>query len=342
MKNQTAEIKAQPLHSGKRRIPVMACLLLGTFVLSCTCGSVRLSFTQLIDGVLWQDGAENASVIFYYLRLPRAVAAVLAGIGLSVSGVLLQSVTGNALASPNIIGVNSGAGFCCILLLSFFPAAAAALPLAAFAGAFGTTLLIVAIAQRISASKGTVILAGIACTSVLNAGISFLSLLDTDVLASYNAFSVGGLSGVKMEQLLLPAILIAVCLTVSLVLARRIHLLCLGDALAQALGVRIRALRLVCLICASACAAAVVSFAGLLGFVGLVVPHIARRLAGPATGPLLVTSVFVGPTLVLLADLLGRVLLAPTEIPVGVVMALVGAPFFFFLLLKRREADAEM
>ena len=176
----------------------------------------------------------------------------------------------------------------------------------------------------------------------LNAGISFLSLLDTDVLASYNAFSVGGLAGVKMEQLVVPAVIIGLCLLVSLLLARQVHLLCLGDALALSLGVRIRALRLVCLVCASACAASVVSFAGLLGFVGLVVPHIARRLSGQTTGPLLVTSIFVGAILVLLADLLGRVLLAPTEIPVGIVMALIGAPFFFILLLRRRGIDAEM
>ena len=342
MKRETDEIQLRAAFRGKGRVPVMALALLGAFVLNCVCGSVQLSPGELVDGLFWREGAGNASVILYYLRFPRAMAAVLAGVGLSVSGVLLQSVTGNELASPNIIGVNSGAGFCCILLLNFFPAAAGLLPLVAFAGAFGATLLIVAIAQRVSASKGTVILAGIACTSVLNAGISFLSLLDTDVLASYNAFSVGGLAGVKMEQLVVPAVIIGLCLLVSLLLARQVHLLCLGDALALSLGVRIRALRLVCLVCASACAASVVSFAGLLGFVGLVVPHIARRLSGQTTGPLLVTSIFVGAILVLLADLLGRVLLAPTEIPVGIVMALIGAPFFFILLLRRRGIDAEM
>lgn len=307
---------------------LLTAVLLGIF-----CGSTRLD---------WKNNPGNSRIILTYLRIPRAAAALVAGVGLSVSGVLLQSVTGNALASPNIIGVNAGAGFCCILLLNFFPQFWALLPLVAFAGAFATTLLIVTVARRISASPGTVILAGIAFTTLLNAGISFLSLLDSDVLSSYNAFSIGGLSGVKMEQLYLPAVIVAVCLAVCLALSRQIHLLCLGDTLAGSIGVRTGVIRMVCLICASASAAAVVSFAGLLGFVGLVVPHISRRLCGNRTGPLLVTSSLVGAILVILADLLGRVILAPTEIPVGILMAFIGAPFFFILLVRRRNLHADL
>lgn len=279
--------------------------------------------------------ANTASIILFDLRLPRVLAALLAGVGLSVSGVLLQSVTGNSLAAPNIIGVNSGAGFCCIVMLTFMPQAAAFLPLGAFVGAFAATLLIVGIANRIDAFRGTVILAGIAITAVLNAGISLLSLLDTDVLTAYNAFSVGGIAGIRMAQLYIPAGIIAVCFAAALILSRRIHLLCLGDSIAASLGVRVQPLRVACLVIASASAAAVVSFAGLLGFVGLVVPHISRKLSGERTSVLLVTSSFVGAILVILADLSGRVLLAPTEIPVGVIMALIGAPFFFMLLFRR-------
>lgn len=312
-------------------------LLLGAVFLAVCCGSSSLEPRQLWQGLTWQEGAQTASAIVHYVRLPRAAAAIVAGVGLSISGVLLQSVTGNDLASPNIIGVNAGAGFCCILLLSFFPKLWALLPLAAFAGAFGTTLVIVTASRRLDTSSSTVILVGIACTTLLNGGISFLSLLDADVLSSYNAFSVGGLNGVKPEQLILPAIIIAICLCLSLALGRRIHLLCLGDSLARSLGVRVSALRTVCLICASASAAAVVSFAGLLGFVGLVVPHICRKLWGSNTSVLLISSAFTGAILLTLADVLGRVLLAPTEIPVGILMAFIGAPFFFMLLLKRRE-----
>lgn len=320
----------------------MTLMLFCALLLGITLGSAALSPAELLGGLLWDKEAHTASVILYYLRLPRVFAAMLAGVGLSVAGVLLQSVTGNELAAPNIIGVNSGAGFCCILLLTFLPQATVLLPFAAALGAFGATLLIVSVAARLNAFRGTVILCGIAFTSVLNAGISLLSLLDSDVLTAYNAFSVGGLDGVQFEQLWLPAIIIFTGFALSLVLSRRIHLLCLGDTLAASLGVRVRALRLVCLLCASASAAAVVSFAGLLGFVGLVVPHIARRLAGQRTSHVLITSAFFGAILVILADLLGRTLLAPTEIPVGIIMALIGAPFFLILLLQRRDQGAAM
>ena len=312
-------------------------LLLGAAVLSLRFGSSEMDWEAFFGGLLGREGYASQTLILYALRMPRLAQGVLAGIGLSVSGVLLQSVTGNDLASPNIIGVNAGAGFVVVLLLSYFPGAVAGLPVAAFFGAFGATLLIMAIASRVDASKATVILAGIAVQALLSAGISFFSLLDTDVLVSYNAFSVGGLSNTDAGLLWLPGGIILLGLAVSLLLSGQIQLLCLGDGMALSLGVRVRRVRMLCLICASACAAAVVSFAGLLGFVGLVVPHISRRLAGSRTGPLLAVSAVTGSILVLLADLVGRVAFAPSEVPVGIVMSLIGAPFFFFLLLRRRS-----
>ena len=139
------------------------------------------------------------------------------------------------------------------------------------------------------------------------------------------------------KSLIIPAALIFLSLGAALLLSPKISLLCLGDSLASSLGVRVRLLRMVCLICASASAAAVVSFAGLLGFVGLIVPHIARKLSGGGMTKTLVLASMVGATVVMLADTLGRTLFAPTEIPVGIVMALIGAPFFLVLLLRRRE-----
>lgn len=312
-------------------------LLLAVLLLSLRFGSAAMDWTSFWGGLLRREGFETQSLILYSLRLPRLLQGVLAGVGLSVSGVLLQSVTGNDLASPSIIGVNAGAGFAVILLLSFFPGAAALLPPAAFLGAFLTTLLIMAIAGRADASKATVILAGIAVQALLNAGISFLSLLDADVLISYSYFSAGGLSNTDIRLLWLPGAIILLGFSVSLACSGKIRLLCLGDDLARSLGVRVGRVRMLCLICASASAAAVVSFAGLLGFVGLIVPHLARRLTGSRTGPLLWVSALTGSILVLTADLLGRVLFAPSEVPVGIVMAFIGAPFFFYLLLRRRS-----
>ena len=322
-----------------RRASGIACLaglLLLVMLAGVRFGSASMTWREFFSALFLREGFETQSLILYSVRLARATAGLLAGVGLSVSGVLLQSITDNGLASPNIIGVNTGAGFFVILTLSVFPAAAALLPIAAFAGAFLATLVILALAGGFGGAKSAVILAGIALTTLLSAGISFFTLLDADVLSSYNAFSVGGLAGVKYDALIFPAIIIAMSLALSLLFSHRIHLLCLGDASASELGVNVKELRLLCVVCASASAAAVVSFAGLLGFVGLVVPHIARRLVGNHTGYLLTASAFIGAILVILADLAGRVLAAPSEIPVGIMMAFIGAPFFMVLLLRRR------
>ena len=317
-----------------------ACLVL-IVILAAICalcfGPARLDLTGLIGGLLKKDGFETESTILYSLRLPRLFGAALSGIGLSVSGVLLQAVTGNALASPNIIGVNAGAGFAVILLMAFFPAAVFLFPFAAFIGAFAATLFILFLSSGISFSKSTVILSGVAVTALLNAGISVISYSDSELFAVYRDFSVGGLSSVLSESLRLPAVIIFICLGISLLLGSKIDTLCLGDSLALSLGVNVKALRLVCLILASFLAGSVVSFAGLLGFVGLVVPHIARKLSGADTSRLIINSSLIGAALVLVSDLIGKVVLSPTEVPVGIIMSFIGAPFLFYLIARRRR-----
>ena len=323
----------------KKRMAVVYPLLAGLLLLSCALslryGSSGMGLKEAISALLGQEGYQTQTLIMYVIRVPRTLGALLAGIGLSVSGVLLQTVTGNDLAAPNIIGVNAGAGFAVIMILYFLPMSYELLPFAAFAGAFATTMVIVAASSRTGRDKTSIILAGIAFTAVLNAAISLLSMLDTDVLSSYNAFSIGGLSGVKTEALAVPAVLIVISLICSLMLSRQLGLLALGDSMAVSLGVNVRRLRLVALLLASPSAAAVVSFAGLLGFVGLVVPHIARRIT-TGVRSVLITSALCGAILVVLADLVGRIIAAPSELPVGIVMSMIGAPFFFVLLLKRR------
>lgn len=313
----------------RRVILIFLPLLAVTVLLGLCFGSVSLSRVLA--------GEETARLILWQLRLPRVAAGVLAGIGLSTAGVLLQTVTSNDLAGPNIIGVNSGAGLAVIGLLTFAPGAGKLLPLAAFLGAFAAALLIAAVAGRMGASRSGIVLIGIAVTTVFNAAISFLSLLDEGVLAQYNHFTVGSLKGVRLEELILPAVLIFAAFLGSLAIGHSLGTLCLGDAAAAALGVRVKALRLTALALAAACAAAVVSFAGLLGFVGLMVPHISRALVGPRPRKLLIASALVGGVLVVLADLLGRVLAAPSELPVGILLSLVGGPYFLILLVRRKR-----
>lgn len=299
-------------------------------------GGVALSFSQLADALTGR-GEGAVGVIFWQLRLPRVIAGLLAGVGLSVAGVLLQSVTANALASPGIVGINSGAGLGVILLLTAAPTAGKLLPLGAFFGAFGAALLILLAASRLGASKTGIVLIGIAVSTVFSAAISFLSLLDEGVLAQYNHFTVGSLKGVRMDALLLPGILIGLSLAAALLLSPKLGVLCLGDGAASALGIRVKRLRMTALVCAAASAAAVVSFAGLLGFVGLIVPHIAKKLAGEQPARFLPVAALTGGALVIVADLLGRTLFAPSELPVGILMSLVGGPYFLILLCRRKR-----
>lgn len=320
-------------------VALLLLLVLTAALAALRWGSANLTAAEFWGGLAGNPDYHTESLILYQLRLPRILGGILAGIGLSVSGVLLQGITGNELAGPNIIGINAGAGFATILLLYFAPALPALLPAGAFCGALLTALLIIGIAGRIGTSRATVILVGVAVTALLNAGISLLSLLDPDVLASYNHFSIGGLAGVFPEELIIPSILILLSLGLALLFAGRIDVLCLGDDLALSLGVRVRTLRILCLILASASAAAVVSYAGLLGFIGLVVPHIARRFAGGGIRRQLLFAAPLGALLMLLADLLGRLLFAPSELPVGILLALLGAPFFFYLLIRRTRHE---
>lgn len=317
-------------------ILLLAVLLLLTAAAGVRFGSAQLGLNEFFYALIRADGYETESVILWSVRFPRVLAGIAAGAGLSLAGVLLQCVTDNPLAAPNIIGVNAGAGFAVVLTLSFGTVSYLLLPFSAFAGAFLATLLIVSIAGRAGESHASVILAGVAVTALLNAAISGITLIDADILTSYNAFSVGGFRGVKTEQLILPSVIIGICLIVSLILSRNLNLLCLGDGGAAVLGVNVKRVRLAAILCASASAAAVVSFAGLLGFVGLIVPHIARKLTGHHTGYTIAVSAIAGGILTVSADLAGRILAAPSEIPVGIMMAFLGAPFFLWLLWRRR------
>lgn len=320
----------------KKVIGLLVPLLIVTALAGLYFGSAELTFGQF-SAALTGGGTATHRTILFSLRLPRVLAGILAGVGLSTAGVLLQSVTANELASPNIIGINSGAGLAVILTLTLAPTAGKILPLAAFVGAFGAALCILAAADRLSGSRTAVLLIGIAITTLLNAVISFLSLLDEGVLAQYNHFTVGSLKAVYLDELWLPALIICAAFGAAMLLSGQLGVLCLGDSAATALGIRVKRLRILALACAAAGAAAVVSFAGLLGFVGLVVPHTARRLVGEKPARMLPVAALVGAIIVVLADLLGRTLFAPSELPVGILMSLVGAPYFLILLCRRRQ-----
>lgn len=310
-------------------------LLLLCAFLSLRLGSTHLSHTAFWNGLLGKKGASGATLILHELRLPRMLAGIFAGAGLALSGSLLQIATDNPLAAPNVLGINAGAGFFVIVTMALFPTAFALLPLSALLGGILTALLILAVSVRANMDKTAVVLCGVAVSALFGAGISFLSIQDADLLASYTDFSIGGLRGVTMRELWLPMVIILFCFCGAQLLCAGLRLFCLGDSLAHSLGVSVERVRFLALSLAATCAAAAVSFAGLLGFVGLLVPHIARKTARGNLRTELILSPIGGGILLLSADLAGRLLFTPTEIPVGIFTALLGVPFFILLLLRR-------
>ena len=315
---------------------VAAMALLGCALLSLCVGAVALS-----PGQVWQalTGRATGAVrqICLLVRLPRTIAAVLAGAALSVSGLILQTVLNNALAGPNIIGVNAGAGLFTLLLAAFFPSLLLFTPLAAMLGALVATLLIYFIASATGASRMTLVLAGIAISSFLSAMTDTVLTLVPEAQTSRMSFMIGGLSGVYMRQMLPAMAVIAAGMLLAFVLRKQMNVLMLGDEVATSLGLRMRAVRFALLLAAAMLAGGAVSFAGLLGFIGLIVPHAARFLIGYDQKALVPLCALLGAAFTLLCDLLSRVLFAPYEIPVGIVLSFIGGPFFLMLLLRQKR-----
>ena len=319
----------------KRLLPAAFVFCLTAAVFSLLLGAVRLSPAQLWKALV--DGPGNtAGYIFWYARLPRTAACLLSGAALAVSGAVIQAVLSNKLASPGIIGVNAGAGLavtaCCALgLLSGWVMA-----LSAFGGAMVSVLLVMFTAEKTGASRTTVILGGVAVNSFLNALSEALTTLVPDAGVLSGDFRVGGFSSVVPVRLLPAGILICGALLVILTLHNELDVLALGEETAQSLGMSVKRTRTLFLILSAMLAGASVSFAGLLGFVGLIVPHAARSLVGSESRSLLPLCAIGGAGFVTTCDLVSRLLFIPYELPVGILMSVLGGPFFLGLLLKRK------
>lgn len=315
------------------------CMLLALLVLS-TLASLCLGASGVAPGELVQAlirGESTAARILRYVRLPRALAAILAGSALATAGMLLQAVLRNPLAAPSVIGINSGAGLCALICMALLPDYAAFAPLAAFLGACAAAFAVYLLARLTGASKTTIVLAGIAVNSIFGATMDAIVTLVPDAVASRSAFSIGGFSTATLRQLAFAAPLCALGFLAALLCRRELSVLALGDDVAHSLGLRVERFRAIFLIAAAMLAGAAVSFAGLLGFVGLVAPHMTRILLKHETQLQLPIAALFGAVLCLICDLIARTLFAPYELPVGIVLSFVGAPFFLYLLLIRKK-----
>ena len=315
-------------------IAIVACIIVA--LLSICLGSSKLSLSQLWEAVKFRTERGFAQNIFWYVRLPRTLGCLLAGAGLAVSGAVIQGVLANQLASPSIIGVNAGAGLFVTICCACGVLTGWAITIASFLGAMVAVLLVVTVARKVSASRTTVILAGVAINSFLNAGSEAITTLIPEVALMNVDFRVGGFSTVSYVRLIPAGIVIIVALLVILSLCNELDIMTLGEETAQGLGLSVKWMRTIFLGLSALLAGASVSFAGLLGFVGLIVPHAIRKITGSESKKLLPLCAVCGATFVTLCDLCSRLIFNPYEVPVGIIMSFLGGPFFLWLLLKQK------
>ncbi len=315
--------------------PAAIVLLIGVILLSLCLGASGLTLSQLPQAI--KSGITTLpGRIFYLIRLPRTAACVLAGSALAVSGCVIQAVLSNPLASPNIIGVNAGAGLAVTICCAFGAISGWVIAAGSFLGALCAGMLVALVAQKAGLSRTTVLLGGVAVNSFLNAlSETIVNLVPNSGLLSSD-FRVGGFSSVSYPRLIPAGILILLALGVLMTLCHELDILSLGAETAQGLGLPVKKMRMIFLGLAALLSGASVSFCGLLGFVGLLIPHAVRKLAGSESRYLLPLSAILGAAFVTGADLAARMIFVPYELPVGILMSLMGGPFFLWLVLHRK------
>ncbi|MDF2593440.1 MAG: iron transporter permease [Clostridia bacterium] len=312
----------------------MICLI--SFLFSVAKGSLNLAPAEVIKALFLEKDTVNHQII-WNVRLPRTLVAALVGICLALSGVILQGIMRNPLASPNIIGVSSGAGLMAFVIMIIFPQYYYLVPAGAFIGALLATLLIYALSWKNGIQPMRMILAGVAVSSFLGAGINALMMFFPDRLVGVVDFLIGGLSARTWPHfhMLWPYALLGIL--IAFLFSNRLNILMLGDEVATGIGLNVEMTRMLFISIAALLAGSAVSVAGLLGFVGLIVPHTARMIIGSDYRYLFPATAILGATVVMLCDTVARLVLDPIEIPVGIIMALLGGPFFLYLLREKRS-----
>lgn len=337
LKGQRSEIQSQTY----KKLAILGGLfvfLVVSILLSISLGATTIPLKKILTALFIERDGLTYNIV-KNIRMPRTFVGMLVGICLSLSGTILQGIMRNSLASPNIIGVSSGAGLAATICLVLIPQYGYLTPIAAFMGAFATTILIYLLSYKDGIRPLRMVLAGIAVSSLVSALINLILIFYPDRVQDTLGFTIGTLNMALWSdfRILLPYTLIGLAL--SFLFARKMNVLMLGDEIAGSLGVHVERSRFFLIGLASLLAAASVSVVGLLGFVGLIVPHIVKLLLGSDYRYVYVGVTFLGGAIVIFCDTVARVALAPMEIPVGITMALIGVPFFLYLLRGRVAHD---
>lgn len=307
---------------------LLAAVLLGIMV-----GAVEVSLGDIL-AVLSAASGDEVYQIIYNIRIPRVLVASLAGMNLALSGCILQGVLRNPLADPGIIGISAGAGLSAMFIMILWPNHTAVVPFVAFGGALVAAGVVFALSWNNGIHPLRLILAGVAVAAFFGGAMSALMVFHSDKIQGTVNWLTGGFQGRSWEhaRMILPYSLVGIIGTIFSY--RCLNVLQLGDDVAKGLGIRVELARGLLIALAAFLAASAVSVAGLLGFVGLMVPHLTRMLVGADFEYLLPCSALFGAALVVAADTVARTAFSPVELPVGIFMAFLGAPFLLYLLRK--------
>ncbi|WP_408011939.1 FecCD family ABC transporter permease [Roseibium suaedae] len=334
-------------------ICLLALLLAAVMVFSLTAGASDVGPATLFSAWFGTgDISMRDDIILHSIRLPRVVLGALVGAGLAVSGAVMQGLFRNPLADPGIIGVSSGAGLGAafvIVLGGLLPASLAAaagfymLPIAAFFGALAVTTLLYRIGTRSGqTSIATMLLAGIAIAALSGACIGLLVFIaDDQQLRDLNFWGLGSLAGANWDKVLSAGPVIGLVLVAMPLLGKGLNGLFMGEAVAGHMGINVQRLKRMAIVTVSAATGASVAVSGGIGFVGIVVPHLLRLVIGPDNRYLLPASALLGGSMLVLADTASRIMVAPAELPIGILTALAGAPFFLWVLLGRKGLNTQ-
>jgi iron complex transport system permease protein len=314
----------------QRKLLLLFLIVCALFFANLLIGSVKLSLSALFDT------SSTDHTILMQLRLPRAIGAVCAGMSLSLAGAILQNVLNNPLASSNVMGINSGAGFFFVAACVFFKNQTGLCWMASLLGALASSLLILLLSNKTQAGRLSFILAGLAISQIFSAGIDLLLTFSPDALSAYANFKIGSLAGLSFHKIAMPCLLILVVSLFCLCCSAELEIITLGKDIASSLGLSVKKWQMIFLLLASLLAGSAISFCGMIGFIGLIVPHICRRFFSNTSKAYLAGCALLGSCFLLAADLLAKTIAAPYEIPVGILLALAGGPYFLYLLFARK------
>jgi iron complex transport system permease protein len=323
-------------------LAVLALALFVTIVVCLSVGVISIPFDRVISVLLGGGNGTERQVIMN-LRLPRVVLAAIVGASLALAGATMQGLFRNPMASPSVLGISSGAAFgasLAIVLGVSWTSGALAIPAMAFVFSFITLFLVYAVSRNRSGyvPVETLLLAGIAIGSLFSALVSAMQYFAGDQLSGVVFWMMGGLDEATWDQVLISLAPVVLGSSVIMVLARDLNAMMVGEEQAGNLGINVNQIRMVLLVAASLVTAMAVSVSGVIGFVGLIIPHVVRILVGPDHRVLLPASMISGALFLIWTDTLARTIIAPAELPVGIITSLLGAPFFIYLLMSRKKS----